>query len=209
MMNIYIAEIVAVASTKDDRVQVRVLPQMRDLSKDYLPVWPSFFKNSIITGNVGDLVWVVANEEFTIGYILGYANMYTDSSNYEEGTIPPKLFDKISNLHVSLKGTLLNYRDIIVTHYNEISISFFQRKDGATITAFTNGTLSVVRPNEITFVVGSSILSIKDGEIALNAKNLKLGGKSVQLGDCPSGNVLVTDGGSSAQTARTSSKVFA
>jgi hypothetical protein len=208
MMNIYLAEIVAIASNKDSRTQVRVLPHMQGIIKEHLPIWPSFFANHIITGKVGDLVWVIANEDFSVGYVLGYASMSTETGLYEAISIPSKLFDTLSNIHLELKGTLLNYRDIIITHYSEFSIEFFQRKDGTHIIAFTNGTLHIVRPNEITMIVGSSSFSIKNGEISMDAVSLKLGGKSVQLGKMPTGQVLVTDGASST-SGRASTSVKA
>jgi len=192
--SLYIAKIEALATPEDDRLQVRVLPEMESLDKSYLPVWPFFFKNQTITGNLGDLVWCIANTEFTMGYVLGYANSYSWIGDYASSSIPTSLKDKLDNVHVELRGKLLSYRDIIVTYWNESSIHFVDRSTGAHITAFTSGTVSIVRPEEIILAVGAkSMIKIDEQEIVLTAQKVRLAGE-VRLGNNPQGNVLVTQG---------------
>lgn len=192
---LYIAEIAGIAAADNTRLQVRILPGMEGIAKEFLPIWPSFFKHQAITGKIGSLVWCVANEEFTTGYILGYVNSFTWSGTYKEDSLSASLLDKIDNAHVTLRGTLLNYRDIIVTYWDDSCIHFTQRSDGASIIAYTSGTISVIRPTEILMTVGngSSILINKE-DVVITAKNIRLAGK-IRLGDNPKGNVLVTQGG--------------
>lgn len=192
---LYIAEIVGVAAKDNTRVQVRITPGMEGIAKEYLPIWPSFFKHQAITGKVGELVWCVANEEFTTGYILGYVNSFTWGGTYKDDSLTESFLDRIDDVHVTLRGAVLNYRDIIVTYWNENCIHFIQRTDGSTIIAYTSGTLSIVRPTEILQSVqnGGSLRISKD-EAVITAKTIRLAGK-VRLGENPKGNVLVSQGG--------------
>lgn len=191
---LYIGEIVGISANDNTRVQVRITPGMEDIAKDYLPIWPSFFKHQAITGKVGDLVWCIANEEFTVGYILGYVNSFTWGGTYADDSLTSSFLDKIDDVHVALRGTVLNYRDIIVTYWDENCVHFIQRTDGSTIIAYTSGTLSIVRPTEILQSVGESSVRINKDEIALVAQTVRLAGK-IRLGDNPKGKVLVTQGG--------------
>jgi hypothetical protein len=192
---IYIAEIAGVSAKDNTRLQVRILPGMETLPKEYLPIWPSFFKHQAITGKVGSLVWCIANEEYTVGYILGYVNSFTWAGTYAEDSLSKSLLDKLDSIHVNLRGTVLNYRDIIVTYWNDNCIHFVQRSDGSTIVAYTSGTLSVTRPTEILQSVqnGASVRINRD-EVVISAGVIRLAGK-VRLGENPKGQVLVTQGG--------------
>jgi len=192
--SLYIAKIEGVASAGNTRLQVRVLPHMESLDKDYLPIWPFFFGYQAITGKAGELVWCIANDEFTAGYVLGFVNSYTWSGSYEESSIPQSLYDRIDDIHVELRGKLLNYKDIIVSFWNDTSIHFVDRSTGAHITAFTSGTLSIVRPEEIIMAVGgTSMINMNSEEIVITAKKVRLSGE-VRLGLAPQGPVLVTPG---------------
>ena len=192
---IYIGEIAGVSAKDNTRLQVRILPGMETLPKEYLPIWPNFFKHQAITGKVGSLVWCIANEEYTVGYILGYVNSFTWGGTYAEDSLSKSLLDRLDNIHVNLRGTVLNYRDIIVTYWNENCIHFVQRSDGSSIMAYTSGTLSVVRPTEILQSVqnGASIRINRD-EAVITAGVIRLAGK-VRLGENPKGKVLVTQSG--------------
>ena len=56
----------------DDRLFVQITPEMDNITKD-LPCWPYFFRDEQFKGNVGELVWVICDDEFSVGYILGFA----------------------------------------------------------------------------------------------------------------------------------------
>ena len=45
----YIAEIVSVAQSKDNRLGVRVYPHMKGIASSKCPVWPSFFKDELFS----------------------------------------------------------------------------------------------------------------------------------------------------------------
>lgn len=191
---LYMAEIAGVSAKENTRLQVRILPDMASINKEYLPIWPSFFKHQALTGKPGDLVWCVANEEFTTGYILGYVNSITWGGTYKEDSLSKSFLDNLDDIHVELRGLVLNYRDIIITYWDSSCMHFIERSTGASISAFSSGTLSIVRPNEILQSVekGGSVRINKD-EVVISAATIRLAG-DVRLGSNPKGKVLVTQG---------------
>lgn len=192
--SVYIAKIEGVASTEDTRLQVRIVPEMEKIEKDFLPIWPCFFKHQAFTGAVGSYVWCIASTDFTTGYVLGYANNFTWGSSYAESSIPLAMLDRIDDLHVELRGQLLNFKDIIVTFWNETSLHFVDRVTGSHLVAFTSGTISFIRPTEITLAVGAkSLLSMNSEEIVLTAPVIRLAGE-VRLGLNPTGKVMTSPG---------------
>ena len=126
----YLAEVVSVSQPKDNRLGVRVLPYMEGIESSKCPVWPSFFKDELFTGKNGDLVWVICDDEFSLGYVFGVANYNTypdvvDRTNsptvYEKSTdgislsIPTDLRAKISDYKISIDGFALSLDNVKVT----------------------------------------------------------------------------------------------
>lgn len=105
---LYLARIVANSAEGNTRLRVKVLPYMESLDDYACPEWSCFNRQHIITGDVGDLVWVVANDDFSLGYIIGYANYTTyseetfykmtidDRGNEIYLSIPPKMIEDLN-----------------------------------------------------------------------------------------------------------------
>ena len=85
--HIYKAKIFKVLGPQDDRLQVRILPYMMAIPKEdqeNLPRYPPFIKGQVITGlseeedgpDKAEEVWVIAVPDFTLGFILGKANLF-------------------------------------------------------------------------------------------------------------------------------------
>ena len=81
---LYKARAYANCEEGDDRIQVRVLPYMSMIAStelDNLPKYAPLIKGSVPKVNtekddqLGDMLWVVAIPDFTVGYILGPANI--------------------------------------------------------------------------------------------------------------------------------------
>ena len=192
---IHIAQIEGVASEGNLRLQVRIMPHMQNLEKDYLPIWPFFFKHQALTGKQGDYVWVICNEEFTTGYVLGYAADFTWHGNYEPSSIPEDTFEKIADAYLNVRGFLISFSNIIVTHWTEETIHFIDKEKGTAFVAFTNGTFHMIRSNEVFVTVkGKSTLLITEKEIALEAEKIRLASDQVTLGNNPTGYVMVNPG---------------
>ena len=70
-METYLAIVEETATPDDFRLTVRILPEMRNImGTSELPRFPFFFGNKAFTGKKQELVWVVANAEFTMGYVI-------------------------------------------------------------------------------------------------------------------------------------------
>lgn len=207
---LYIAKVVGVGD--DDRLQVRVLPHMgnsNDIPDEQCPRWSSFFRERLFSGTAAsnEYVWVICNEEFTAGYVLGLANYTTyigDDSSYKEKAIPSDLKDIASNALVSLQAEKLNFNNIDVTFWNADSIHFVERSSGGSIIAFRNGSLYVARPDEFIIALPNSKFIMNSNGISFSGASINLGSDNVHLGNDADANVLVTTGadGSDARASK-------
>lgn len=177
----------------DCRLTLRLLPEMENLDSKYLPRWPWFFGQRFINCKQGELVWVITNPEYSMGFVMGMANSYTWGGSYVEPSIKKTVFDTLANVQLELKGKLLNFGDIEVTFFNEKSAHFIERPTGGHVIVFSDGTIQIVRPKEIFMKVGKSVLKMTNEEIHLTADTVRIGGK-VRLGNNPKGKVFVHNG---------------
>ena len=200
---IYIAQVVGVANSGDDRLQVRVLPQMQNymtLPDDQCPKWSFFFRDEFYTGTgaANDYVWVICNDDFSVGYILGAANYTTYSSEstlYKQKSIPSDLTKAIKESIATLRGEQYSFRNLKVTFWNNDSIHFIERSTGGSIIAFRNGTLYIARPDEFAIVMGETKFTMsKQKGISLSGTSIKLGSNDVFIGNKADGKILVTTG---------------
>ena len=200
---IYIAQVVGVANSGDDRLQVRVLPQMQNymtLPDDQCPKWSFFFRDEFYTGTgaANDYVWVICNDDFSVGYILGAANYTTYSSEstlYKQKSIPSDLTKAIQESIATLRGEQYSFKNLKVTFWNNDSIHFIERSTGGSIIAFRNGTLYIARPDEFAIVMGETKFTMsKQKGISLSGTSIKLGSNDVFIGNKADGKILVTTG---------------
>ena len=200
---IYIAQVVGVANSGDDRLQVRVLPQMQNymtLPDDQCPKWSFFFRDEFYTGTgaANDYVWVICNDDFSVGYILGAANYTTYSSEstlYKQKSIPSDLTKAIKESIATLRGEQYSFKNLKVTFWNNDSIHFIERSTGGSIIAFRNGTLYIARPDEFAIVMGETKFTMsKQKGMSLSGTSIKLGSNDVFIGNKADGKILVTTG---------------
>ena len=200
---IHIAQVVGVANSGDDRLQVRVLPQMQNymtLPDDQCPKWSFFFRDEFYTGTgaANDYVWVICNDDFSVGYILGAANYTTYSSEstlYKQKSIPSDLTKAIKESIATLRGEQYSFKNLKVTFWNNDSIHFIERSTGGSIIAFRNGTLYIARPDEFAIVMGETKFTMsKQKGISLSGTSIKLGSNDVFIGNKADGKILVTTG---------------
>ena len=223
----YLAEIASVANAKDNRLGVRILPQMENrtfIPDSKCPVWPSFFKDEMFTGKKGDLVWVICDDEFSMGYVFGMANYNTypdivdvkgNSSVYEKSldgidlSIPSDLRAAISEASVSISGLMLSLDDVKVTYWDSNCIHYVERRTGGMVMAFKSGSLYIFRQNEFIIKIGKSVLKLDADSLSAVSDSILMQSDFVGLGNSRSmGNVLVTTGTSSS-TAMVSESVHA
>jgi hypothetical protein len=184
--------------------QVKVLPDMNDIGLNpgsdvdqygdlILPRYPNFFRNNDICYQPGDPVWLVCDDDYHVGFILGPAQ-------------PPagddiKYFIQIINSAESQAGV---YQSAI----NELTI----QKLSDSYINFTNvktGTSGQIYNTFIVYIYGAdgsiystngrySMTITSDGDITINGKNETkvldgnmsvVGGNAVNFGVPPSGSI--------------------
>ncbi len=204
----YLAEVVDVAQPKDNRLGVRVLPYMNGINPGECPLWPSFFKDSLYTGKVGELVWVICDNEFSIGYVFGPANYVTypdiiDSSSstvFEKSgnislSIPSDLREDISSSAADVLGRYLSLENIKVTYWDDNCIHYVERDTGGMVIAFKSGSFYIFRQNELVIKIGPTMLKLDAASFSATAESIKLQSEYVGLGNSNcAGRVLVTEG---------------
>ena len=200
---IHIAQVVGVANSGDDRLQVRVLPQMQNymtLPDDQCPKWSFFFRDEFYTGTgtANDYVWVICSDDFTVGYILGTANYTTYSSEstlYKQKSIPSDLMKAVKESIATLRGEQYSFKNLKVTFWNNDSVHFIERDTGGSIVAFRNGTLYLARPDEFAIIMGETKFTMsRQKGISLSGTSIKLGSNDVFVGNKTDGRILVTTG---------------
>ena len=170
------------------------------LPDDQCPKWSFFFREEFYTGTgaANDYVWVICNDDFSVGYILGAANYTTYSSEstlYKQKSIPSDLTKAIKESIATLRGEQYSFKNLKVTFWNNDSIHFIERSTGGSIIAFRNGTLYIARPDEFAIVMGETKFTMsKQKGISLSGTSIKLGSNDVFIGNKADGKILVTTG---------------
>ena len=201
----YLGQVASVAADNDNRLSIRVLPQMEGIPATKCPAWPSFFRDELYTGKVGDYVWVICDDEFSLGYVFGLANYntYAYVSEFEKSfdgknlSIPSDLRKKISESMVSIEGVALSLDNVKVTYWDDNCIHYIERDTGGKVIAFKSGSLYVFRQNEFIIKISKSVLRLDATSLSSVADTIKLQADYVGLGNQESlGHVLVTNGSS-------------
>lgn len=153
----------------DDRLQVRILPLMAEVTEvSLLPKFPMLFRGQVIKCKTekadgvenAQKLFVIANKYFTYGYILGEINEFAGITDKDAG-ISHYNFLEISNI-ISMKNLSvknINYNDLNVTNYVTSDkggfIEFYNYKTGDKYTLNASGTLFAITQKEIKMSVGS------------------------------------------------------
>ena len=209
---LYLAQVIGATRENDSRIQIRVVPQMNDLPKGMCPRWPFFFKDECLIGSTGDLVWVVCNDDFSQGYVLGTANYntYVEDNDFSKYSVPKDLRTTITASFGSLGMNKFNFRDLKVTYWNEDCIHVIEKSTGGVVYAYRNGSLFVFRNNEfIVKIKNGATLKLSETGISMSTQgSILLDSRDVGLGKSPERSVVVTSG-SADKVVSTSSFVRA
>ena len=208
-LRIYRAQIYKVMGPHDDRLQVRILPYMIDVPTDelnYLPIYPPLFKGTVITGyseledgkEKATRVYVAATPDFTVGYILGFANEFESNTNskfsqsYNFSQIKRYLNQR------SCCPTDFEYKDIqvLINTYEDGTgglMVFYNFRTGDLFAVNTTGSIITLQKDKIYMRVGSpsdppggnnpfSSITIDSGKIVIDTSVLDLRAKSIIMG---------------------------
>lgn len=204
---IYLAEAISV-SLEDNRTKLRVLPFMKGIEDDSCPIWPHFFKDNIVLPKAGELLWVICDDEFSTGYVLGFANYNTYRENgFQPYSIPDTLRTSIdeSLKKVRIEG-LLDYSNLKVEYWDENCIHFIERNPsdkeigklsnvgGAKIIAYSNGTIYIFRSNEFFVKIGQTSISVTNEGVSISGASFNLASPDINLGVETKGFVMTAPG---------------
>lgn len=216
-MNLYIGQCVGSNRTElsdskentnpiESRIKVRILPQMENIDDALCPYYPFFFKDKCVYANKGEYYWVISNEEFTCGYVLGLANynQYNSSDDFYKinsvqlspNTDLMEIFqNSVKNIDISIPHSLSNSN---IEFWNDSSIHFVNKKTGEKTILFSNGNFYSFGAEEFTVKIGENILALNNNGIQFkNKSNIKLDCEQVLLGNNAVYNALMTNGSSS------------
>ena len=213
----HVAKVVSTATITDNRLQVKVLPYMDGIDDDKCPVWSSFFKDGLYTGQVGDYVWVICDDEYSVGYVFGMANYTTYSdvttldgdSIYQTSTdgislsIPQDLRENITtsakNLGLLGSDETLSLSNTKVTYWDDNCIHYIEKNTGGSVQAYRNGTLYIFRPDVVIIKIGNTVFRMNGTNISFKSGDegeIQLQSPKVGLGKNPTNNVLINSAGS-------------
>lgn len=223
-LRLYKARIYDNMGKGDDRLKVRILPDMADYigeDLDYLPVYPPFFKGQVVRGwtelnrnpdtDTADLVYVIASEDFSYGYVVGLTNVFgsynekmSSSWNYPE----TKQIVTRNNANISD----FDYESIMVDlrNSNDTYIEFHSISTGAKWMLTCYGDMIHIGPNQIVLEsrngsgkddkafsqikLTPSSVSITTDLFEVNAKNTILGHHGMKLVGTLSDSAVSCDG---------------
>ena len=149
-MDTYLAIVEGTSTPDDFRLTVRPLPNMKlIIDIGTLPRFPFFFKNKTYTGKIGELVWILANKEFTMGYVVGKANKFSWNDEYLSQSITTDIFEKIRNVYVDLKGIILPFSDLEITYWDDNCLHAVDARDGRLIIGYSSGSINIISKDEI------------------------------------------------------------
>jgi len=193
-MDIYLGQIEGTATPDDFRLTVRILPDMRNiLLTGDLPRFPFFFGSKAYTGKSQELVWVVSNKEFTMGYILGRVTKFDWGENYSDQSITLDAFESIRNVYVELRGQVFPFSDLEITYWDNTCIHAIDRRDGKLIIGFSSGSINIISNEEVILMTNkNTVFHMSEDTISLKAETIYINGEEVYMGRNSYGSVVVT-----------------
>lgn len=118
--------------------RVRVLPDMKDIKEtNLLPRFPNFFIQTNTGYSTDDKVWVLTNDDFTIGFILGL-------SQPAAGESLTSFIQLINNAENSAKFPTTGVNQIIIERVGGKSFSYTNKDTGQFGTIYQNRLVQLV-----------------------------------------------------------------
>ena len=209
-LHIYKARIVSRCNDIDNRLQVRIVPQMADYQEtEDCPKYPPLFKGQVINGfsevqdgrDKAEFVMVLATEDFTFGYIVCKSNVFDTcaGNSYVDSYAYPILEDYLFKLDLNTNN--INYDDFFVQQWVSTDdggyIEVFNWKTGDKYIVNSSGTCFCVTQDRIYLRSGSPSTSgsskfsdilitpnkvyIRTDLFEVDAKNVVLGKHNMKL----------------------------
>jgi hypothetical protein len=116
---------------------IRVVPDMANIAEtDLLPFYPNFFKHDHTAHQIDDTVWLLTNDDFHVGFILGQAQ---SASGDDISTF----IQTINEAEQAAGLELSAYNQLDVIQYAGVSITFTNVVNGQIGTIYNNKTIII------------------------------------------------------------------
>ena len=188
-LSFYRAQIISQV-LNEGKFKVRILPHMIEIRDEELPIWPMFFKRELSINKPGAYVWCLCNEDFTIGYIIGEANDFSNS--------PIQNLESLINGHlqnvIKSGGTINKFEDLKVYHIDDAFFEYVNITTGQKGQVNSDGAVQFMEGKKIIFSIGNSLVSLEPDLITISSKKVRFEG-DIALGQGAGGVVTSTDYG--------------
>jgi hypothetical protein len=147
---------------------VRITPHMDDIEDTLLlPVFPSFLKNTVQTYDLQDIVWVLSEPTFQVGYVIGLAEN-SIGSNINTFT------DRIREYEKKFDLPLSQNKNIQYSIALNAFIDFFDKETGVSGKINNSGScIFFTQTGEFLIGVDKTNASIKKDGISIESRNMK------------------------------------
>lgn len=209
-LKLYRARIYDNGKDGDDRIQVRIIPYMIDYEDSEcgdLPRYPALFKGHVFNGYTernpnpltkkADEVFVLSTNDWTYGYVVGYANMFYNCSStpYQDSYG----FMNIQS-YLSTRGLdAIDYDSIVVDNWLNTDeggyIEFHNFKTGDKYIINASGNCFAILSDRIYIRAGSpngtknggngnpfSTIAMTNTDVTIKTKNFSIDAEKVSLG---------------------------
>lgn len=161
--------------------QVRIVPDMIDIQEtDLLPYFPNFFAEKDIAYQQDDTIWVITDEKFHGGFILGLAQP-------RYGTDISGFIQTINEAEVNAYGSTMpisGYDELTVLQVAGTTISFVNEIKGHSGTVYNNKTVTLYGSDGSIWVnnPGYSMSVSPDGDLRQQGKTKSETWQSISIG---------------------------
>lgn len=209
-LRLYKARIYENGKDGDDRIQVRIIPYMIEYEGSEcgdLPRYPALLKGQVFNGYTeqnpnpqtkkADEVFVLATNDFTVGYVVGFANMFYNCSStpYQDSYG----FMNIQS-YLSTRGlNAIEYEDLVVDNWLSTDeggyIEFHNFKTGDKYIINASGNCVAILADKIYMRAGSpngtknggsdnpfSTFTMTNTDISFKSKNFSIDSEHISLG---------------------------
>jgi len=128
---------------------IRILPLMEEIQEtEMLPLFPSFFLDSLERYSIGDNVWVLSEESFQVGYVIGLCET-------PEGRNITSLVDKVIEIEKKLKLPISSAINLGFRLTGEAYLDFYDSETLINGRLNNTGSCIVFGPNGEFFLVAN------------------------------------------------------
>jgi len=192
---------------EDDRLQVQVLPELQGIDEeemDDMPIYPSFYKGTVIVGkdyvthgDSAEFVWVICTADLQVGYILGKSNIFGKMNEPYAGSYSYKDIRDYIAQRQALPADF-DYKHLMVTQWTSTDqggmFQCYNYMTGDWFLLNTSGSIITVQQQMIYMRVGTppdppesgpaafSAITITSDILTLKSPNIVLDGQEVSLG---------------------------